>query len=252
MSELAASDPSPAAPGGRAARFAARPRLGGQSATGAGGPSWRNLQSAFGSQCKRIHEAALDALEVIGFAKRRIRHRDFDRCGAILGEDGASGFPRGLVEDMLKKAARGITLHGREENMTCILRFTRALWYSGRSSPMWWIRRSANTASRPFRTFLMPGVSSTASTMCILPAAYGLPRHPRQFEMDMNTLYACCASTTKHVGVSFTSPDYIPSALEMLHLIAGGEEQWRARPFVSNSNCFCVVPPMKFAQESCQ
>jgi trimethylamine--corrinoid protein Co-methyltransferase len=34
-------------------------------------------------------------------------------------------------------------------------------------------------------------------------------------------------------------------------MIAGGEDKWRARPFVSNSNCF-VVPPMKFATESCQ
>lgn len=32
--------------------------------------------------------------------------------------------------------------------------------------------------------------------------------------------------------------------------MAGGEDAWRARPFVSNSNCF-VVPPMKFAEESC-
>ena len=37
----------------------------------------------------------------------------------------------------------------------------------------------------------------------------------------------------------------------MLHMIAGGEYRWRDRPFVSNSNCF-VVPPMKFATESCQ
>ena len=33
--------------------------------------------------------------------------------------------------------------------------------------------------------------------------------------------------------------------------MAGNEEAWRERPFVSNSNCF-VVPPMKFAPESCQ
>jgi trimethylamine--corrinoid protein Co-methyltransferase len=35
----------------------------------------------------------------------------------------------------------------------------------------------------------------------------------------------------------------------MLHVIAGGEDAWRARPFVSQSNCF-VVPPMKFAQDA--
>jgi trimethylamine--corrinoid protein Co-methyltransferase len=68
--------------------------------------------------------------------------------------------------------------------------------------------------------------------------------------MDLNTLYACCAGTTKHVGTSFFEPGYVPDAIEMLHLIAGGEDTWRARPFVSNSNCF-VVPPMKFATESC-
>jgi trimethylamine--corrinoid protein Co-methyltransferase len=33
--------------------------------------------------------------------------------------------------------------------------------------------------------------------------------------------------------------------------MAGGEDKWRERPFVSNSNCF-VVPPMKFATESCE
>jgi trimethylamine--corrinoid protein Co-methyltransferase len=70
-------------------------------------------------------------------------------------------------------------------------------------------------------------------------------------EMDLNTIYACCAGTRKHVGVSFTEPGFVPDALEMLHLMAGNEEAWRARPFVSNSNCF-VVPPMKFATESCQ
>jgi trimethylamine--corrinoid protein Co-methyltransferase len=37
----------------------------------------------------------------------------------------------------------------------------------------------------------------------------------------------------------------------MLHALAGGENAWRARPFVSQSNCF-VVPPLKFATESCE
>jgi trimethylamine--corrinoid protein Co-methyltransferase len=34
-------------------------------------------------------------------------------------------------------------------------------------------------------------------------------------------------------------------------MIAGGEQQWRERPFVSQSNCF-VVPPMKFATDACK
>jgi trimethylamine--corrinoid protein Co-methyltransferase len=70
------------------------------------------------------------------------------------------------------------------------------------------------------------------------------------FDMDVNTLYACCAGTTKHVGTSFSDPSHVKGCFELLHMIAGGEDKWRERPFVSNSNCF-VVPPMKFAEESC-
>jgi trimethylamine--corrinoid protein Co-methyltransferase len=70
-------------------------------------------------------------------------------------------------------------------------------------------------------------------------------------EMDLNTIYAVCSGTTKHSGTSFTEPDFVDDALKMLHKIAGGEDKWRERPFVSNSNCF-VVPPLKFATESCE
>ncbi len=69
-------------------------------------------------------------------------------------------------------------------------------------------------------------------------------------DMDFNTLYACVMGTSKHVGTSFTVRENVAPALEMLYAIAGGEENFRARPFVSNSNCF-VVPPMKFAEDAC-
>lgn len=37
--------------------------------------------------------------------------------------------------------------------------------------------------------------------------------------------------------------------MDMLHIMAGGEDKWRARPFVSMSCCF-VVPPLRFAQDA--
>ena len=70
-------------------------------------------------------------------------------------------------------------------------------------------------------------------------------------EMDLNTIYACAAGTSKHIGVSFSEPGHVAAGMELIHAIAGGEEAWRARPFISNSNCF-VVPPMRFATESCE
>ena len=69
--------------------------------------------------------------------------------------------------------------------------------------------------------------------------------------MDLNSVYATTAGSTKHIGMSFGEPAHVAPAMEMLHMIAGGEDKWRERPFMSNSNCF-VVPPMKFATESCE
>ncbi len=46
-------------------------------------------------------------------------------------------------------------------------------------------------------------------------------------------------------------PAHVTECLDILHFIAGGEEKWRERPFVSQSNCF-VVPPMKFAEDACR
>ena len=74
---------------------------------------------------------------------------------------------------------------------------------------------------------------------------------PDPYEMDFNTCYASVMSTTKHVGSSWVHPDHLVKSLEMLHVMAGSEQKWRERPFVSQSNCF-VVPPMKFAADACR
>jgi trimethylamine--corrinoid protein Co-methyltransferase len=64
-------------------------------------------------------------------------------------------------------------------------------------------------------------------------------------EMDLNTLYACLAGTTKHVGTFL----FRPIRRRLLGADPHGRGRrgaWREMPFVSLSNCF-VVPPMKFA-----
>jgi trimethylamine--corrinoid protein Co-methyltransferase len=70
-------------------------------------------------------------------------------------------------------------------------------------------------------------------------------------DMDVNTAYACASGTSKHLGLSFIKPANAEAGLQMLHTIAGGEDAWRARPFVSLSCCF-VVPPLRFAEDACR
>ncbi len=200
----------------------------------------------------KIHEAALNALEQIGLANApKSGVEILTGAGAILGEDGRIRFPRQLVEDMLAVAARDITLFGRDEKYDLNLSGTKVHYGTAGAAV-----HVVDVEKREYRESTSADLLNAARLAHHLDNIHFFQRTmvcrdvPDNFLMDINTLYACCAGTTKHVGTSFSEPAHVKGCFDMLHMIAGGEDKWRARPFVSNSNCF-VVPPMKFAEESC-
>ena len=170
----------------------------------------------------------------------------------MLGDDGRIRFPPALVEDMVAKAARQITLPGRDPRHDLDLSGTRVHYGTAGAAV-----NMVDVDGNNYRHSLLQDLYDAARIADRLDNIHFLqrPMVARDItdnrEMDLNTIYASCSGTTKHIGTSFTEPDFVPDGLEMLHMIAGGEDAWRARPFVSNSNCF-VVPPMKFATESCE
>jgi len=201
----------------------------------------------------RIHETALQALEQIGLADAPETGIEIlTKAGAILGDDGRLRFPRALVEDMLAVACKDVTLCGRDTRHDLDLSGTRVHYGTAGAAV-----HMVDVAGRDYRESTLQDLHDAARITDVLDNVHFLQRPMvardvlDNYEMDMNTIYACCAGTTKHIGTSFTEPEYVAGALEMLHMIAGGEDAWRARPFVSNTNCF-VVPPMKFATEACR
>jgi trimethylamine--corrinoid protein Co-methyltransferase len=240
--------------GGRAARIAARAAPLAENLrpvrAGLQGGRYNPLGEA---DCRRIHAAALDALEQIGFGEAPPSAIEIlTRAGATMGEDGRIRFPRALVEDMLGIAARGITLHGRDPRHDLVLQGARV--HFGTAGAAVFV---VDDEKRAYRESTAQDLHDAARVAEELDNVHFFQRPmvcrdiADNRDMDLNTLYACCAGTTKHVGTSLFDPAHVPPAFEMLHMIAGSEAKWRERPFVSNSNCF-VVPPMKFAQESCK
>lgn len=202
---------------------------------------------------RRIHQAALDALEQIGLADAPPSGVEIlTGAGAILGDDGRIRFPRALVEDMLAIAARDITLHGQNPAHDLLLSGNRVHYGTAGAAV-----HIVDVERREYRDSTVQDLYDAARITHVCDNVHFFQRAmvcrdiPDNREMDLNTLYACLRGTSKHVGTSFSDPAHVADAFEMLHMVAGGEDKWRARPFVSNSNCF-VVPPMKFATESCQ
>ena len=202
---------------------------------------------------RKIHNAALDALEFIGLADAPQSGIDYMvNAGVILGDDGRLRFPRSLVEDALAAANKNVILHGRDHKHDLDLSGNRVHFGTAGAAV-----HIVDVLNNEYRDSKVQDLFNAACIVNELDNIHFLQRPMvcrdivDNREMDYNTVYACCAGTTKHVGTSFTEPSFVPDAIEMLHTIAGSEAAWRERPFVSNSNCF-VVPPMKFATESCQ
>lgn len=240
--------------GGRSARVALRSEKLAEELrpihAGLIGGQYRPLTEA---SVQRIHAAALDALEVIGISEAPQSGIDIlTGAGAELGEDGRIRFPRALVEDKLAQAARDITLCGRDEKHDLLLSGNRVHFGTAGAAV-----HIVDIENNDYRESHLSDLYEAAVIVEQLDNVHFFQRPMVARDvldnraMDLNTIYASCAGTKKHIGTSFTEAAFIPDALELLHLIAGGEEAWRARPFVSNSNCF-VVPPMKFATESCE
>ena len=240
--------------GGRAARKAARAAPLSEAMRpvrpGMQGGTYKPLTQL---DMERINEAALCALEEIGLADAPQSGIDIMvGAGAILGDDGRLRYPRALIEDMLAKANREITLCARNPKHDLHLS-EKKVHYGTAGAAV----HMVDVQSRSYRESTVRDLHNAARIVEHLDNIHFVQRPMvcrdilDNREMDLNTIYACATGTEKHIGTSFTEPDFVDDAFEMLHMIAGGEDKWRERPFVSNSNCF-VVPPMKFATESCQ
>jgi trimethylamine--corrinoid protein Co-methyltransferase len=202
---------------------------------------------------EKIHQSALQALEEIGLSNAPPSGVEIlTGAGAVQGADGRIRFPRALVEDMLAKAARDIVLPARDPKYDLHLSGSNVHFgTAGAAVHIVDLERNEYRDSTAQDLYDAARIVQNLDNVHFYQRTMVCRDVVDNKEMDLNTLYACLAGTTKHVGTSIFDLAHVADAFEMLHMVAGGEEAWRARPFVSNSNCF-VVPPMKFAEESCR
>ncbi len=202
---------------------------------------------------ERIHDSALKLLETVGLAQA------IPTCleamvakGCFIGPKGRLCIPRSLIEDTLASCARNFVLHARDAKHD-MEPWGNKVYFGTAGAAV----HVVEPATRAYRESLLVDLYDAGRIVdtCDNIHFYQRPLTARDMitghDLDINTMYACLASTQKHVGTSMVDPAHVTECLDMLHFIAGGEAQWRERPFVSQSNCF-VVPPMKFAEDACR
>ncbi|NCF72170.1 MAG: methyltransferase [Gammaproteobacteria bacterium] len=239
--------------GGRAARKAlhAAPTPDEERAVRPGMSSGR-YQPLSETDVELIHSAVLDVLEKIGLANAIPSSIELvTAAGGSYSDEGRLLFPRALVEDTIANAARNITLFGQDPKYDMLL--------SGTSTHFGTAGAAVHMVDCETREYRESTLSDLYDVACIVNEMdhihfYQRSLVPRDMassmDMDINTAYACASGTSKHIGLSFIKPENAEAGLSMLHMIAGGEDKWRERPFASLSCCF-VVPPLRFAEDAC-
>jgi trimethylamine--corrinoid protein Co-methyltransferase len=211
------------------------------------------FQALLPNDIEKIHHAALDVLAKIGFADAIPSGIEvMTKAGAEMNSNGRLTFPKSLIEDTIAKAGRHFVLHGQDpkhdmEPWDKKVYFGTAGAAVNIVDPITGAYRESNVKD----LYDISRVVDTLDHIHFFQRTTVCRDLPDPLEMDVNTCYASVMGTTKHVGSSWVDPAHLKLSFEMLHLMAGGEDKWRARPFVSQSNCF-VVPPLKFAQDACR
>ncbi len=212
------------------------------------GGQYRPLSDA---DAETVVEATYQLLEEVGFADAT--QHCIDACvavGAEYGEDGRLRFPRSVIEWTLQNCQRNVTLYGQDPKYDLDLTGSRVHFSTAGAAVMVVDPETGDyRQSEALDLYNMARVANRCEHIHMFQRTCVLRDIEDNRAMDINTAYNCAMGTTKHVGCSWTDASHLEDTLQMLHMIAGSEEAWRARPFMSISCCH-VVPPMKFTEEA--
>jgi len=199
----------------------------------------------------QIHGAALETLETIGLSGVTDTAAAYCTKAGAEFRDGRLYFPPALVEATIKSANRSFILHGRDPKHNIHPNGHKVHFgTAGAAVHVVDVKTNSYRDSTLLDLYNAARITDLQDNVHFFQRPMVARDMETTLDLDLNTLYASLAGTTKHVGTSVTVPENAAPFLDMLYMVAGSEAAFRAQPFVSASVCF-VVPPLRFAKDAC-
>ena len=221
-----------------------------QAMGGVMGGSYQPLDS---NALQQIDQAARSILSDIGMADTPdCVSEPVTDAGGYLDDNGRLRFPPELIDKALNGFKRDFTLCGQDEENDIQLGVGRVHTGSGGAAPL-----ILDLDSGQYRESTLKDLYDAARLVDNLDNIHFFSRSmtardmPNVRLLDLNTAYACLAGTRKHVISAATEAANIEEIAKMCYAIAGSQEAFLARPFLS-MHCNMSVPPLRFDPESCQ
>lgn len=204
-------------------------------------------------EMEQIHALVLRLLEELGLSQitQSLEARAV-AAGCWVDGGGRLRFPRALVEDVIARARRSFVLHGIDPQHDLLIGEKRVHTGTGGAAP-----NIMDFETGKYRESTIADLYDIARLCDRLDNIHWYHRSvvardaQTPLDLDINTTYACLQGTTKSIAVSYTNGESVRAVIPMLDMVAGGEGRFRDRPFCT-AVCCHVVPPMRFATESCE
>ncbi len=217
------------------------------------GVSGGQFQPLSEDEIEQIHLAVLELLENLGLSQAPQCMIDIVTAnGGTFTDDARLLFPGDMVNKVLEGIKRDVTLWSRGNGYHMDISGARVHVGTGGAAP-----RILDLETHSYRETTIQDLYDMARIVDLQEHIHFFSRPvvgtdaATPFDLDINTLYACLAGTSKHICISATLPEHVKTIAEICYAIAGSEAVFRQRPFLTIMATH-VVPPMRFATESCE
>ncbi len=202
-------------------------------------------------QVQRIHEAALTVLERTGVEVVESECRQILQAAGARVEAALNRvyLPRQMVEAALTLANRDVVLYSKDGKTDLHLRGKRVHLGTGGAAVLVLDLETGRARESKLRDLYDIGrlVETLDNIHFYLRPV--VARDVGNEDIDLNTFYACLTATNKHVMGGCYFARKVAEIKKLGALIAGSEEQFLARPFLS-FNLGYMISPLKFAPET--
>ena len=235
---------------GRAARRRLREANNAPKAVGPGlkGGSYKPLSDR---DLARIHETVLDVLERIGIGDPPPELVALAEAkGCRLNAEGRICFPRAFVEDVIAGACHQFTIHGRDPAYDIALGGDKVHFATAGEAVTVY-----DAKTRFYRPSTLLDLYDTARLVDRLDNIHRFCQTVIATEIAdprvhaINIAYALVAGTRKSLAVSILGPDDIAAVIAMFDVIAGGEGEFRKKPFCT-IGCCPILSPLRYGEEA--
>ena len=199
----------------------------------------------------KIHQAALDILQNVGISSASdLVIKVVMDGGGYVAQDGRLIFPRSLVEDAILGLGKTVLLAGQALEHDLHVGGKRVYVGSGGAAPM-----MIDLETDKYRPSTLKDLYNAARIVEASENKHFFARSvvardlPAANDLAINTAFASLSGTKKHVIVAATSKYEVREIASMCYILAGSEQSFRERPFLSMTINH-AVPPLRFSEEA--